>query len=184
MPYFPQLTTDLDNIQKLDDLPNQTGGLSAAELKAKFDKAGDDIKAYINSTLLAALEATTASASGAGGIGIEALVSLPGVTNVMDAIDAIMTAMANVQAGTVIAGSVGTTELADGGVTTAKLDDEAVTTAKIDDGAVTGAKCDFSAGLTVAGDLTQQGVIILDSDSYGTTLPVSPVAGQLFFKKV
>ena len=41
---------------------------------------------------------------------------------------------------TVVASSIGTTELAAGAVTTAKIDDEAVTTAKLDDGAVTTAK--------------------------------------------
>ena len=42
--------------------------------------------------------------------------------------------------GSLSAGVVDTTELADGAVTTAKIDDGAVTTAKIDDGAVTPAK--------------------------------------------
>jgi hypothetical protein len=34
-----RLTDDLNVIQKLDDEPNDVGGLSAAELKAKFDEA-------------------------------------------------------------------------------------------------------------------------------------------------
>lgn len=48
-----KLTDDLDIIQALDDLPNDTGTppLSAAELKAKFDEAGNTIKTYINDTL-------------------------------------------------------------------------------------------------------------------------------------
>lgn len=39
-------------IQQLDDEPNDVGGLSAAELKAKFDQAGLAIQTYINETLI------------------------------------------------------------------------------------------------------------------------------------
>ena len=46
------LDGDLNIIQKLDDEPNDVGGLTAAELKAKFDEAGNIIKAYINGTLI------------------------------------------------------------------------------------------------------------------------------------
>lgn len=46
-----KLTTDLDNIQALSDTPNSTEGLTSEELKEKFDKAGGDIKTYINNTL-------------------------------------------------------------------------------------------------------------------------------------
>lgn len=46
------LEGDLSIIQKLDDEPNDVGGLSAAELKAKFDQAGLTIQKYINETLV------------------------------------------------------------------------------------------------------------------------------------
>lgn len=46
------LTRDLNIIQKLDDEPNDVGGLSAQELKAKFDEAGNAIKDYINDSLI------------------------------------------------------------------------------------------------------------------------------------
>ncbi len=46
------LTKDLSIIQKLDDEPNDVGGLSAQELKAKFDEAGNVIKEYINDSLI------------------------------------------------------------------------------------------------------------------------------------
>lgn len=39
-------------IQQLDDQPNDVGGLTAQELKAKFDQAGLTIQAYINETLI------------------------------------------------------------------------------------------------------------------------------------
>ena len=43
--------TNVNNIQDLSDKPNEIDGLTSAELKAKFDKAGADIKSYINGTL-------------------------------------------------------------------------------------------------------------------------------------
>ncbi len=43
---------DMDIIAKLDDQPNDVGGLSAAELKAKFDEGGKAIQEYINNTLI------------------------------------------------------------------------------------------------------------------------------------
>lgn len=43
---------DMSIIQKLDDEPNDVGGLSAAQLKAKFDEGGEQIKDYLNNTLL------------------------------------------------------------------------------------------------------------------------------------
>lgn len=46
------LTGDLNIIQGLDDEPNDVGGLSAQELKAKFDEAGNIIKNYINNSLI------------------------------------------------------------------------------------------------------------------------------------
>ena len=56
------LDIDLDVIQKLDDEPNDVGGLSAAELKAKFDEAPNLIKKYINETLIPQLSDTVAEA--------------------------------------------------------------------------------------------------------------------------
>lgn len=59
---FTKLTKDMGVIAKLDDEPNDVGGLSAAELKAKFDEAGAAIKEYLNETLLPELTAATAAA--------------------------------------------------------------------------------------------------------------------------
>ena len=49
------LDGDLNIIQKLDDEPNDVGGLTSAELKAKFDEGGNIIKKYINETLIPAV---------------------------------------------------------------------------------------------------------------------------------
>lgn len=59
---IPFLEDDLDNIQKLDDEPNDVGGLSAAQLKAEFDKSGNTIKKYLNETLIPQLSDTVAEA--------------------------------------------------------------------------------------------------------------------------
>lgn len=57
---IPSLDADLDIIQKLDDEPNDVGGMTAQELKAVFDKAGNLVKNYLNETLLPALSDTVA----------------------------------------------------------------------------------------------------------------------------
>lgn len=57
---IPGLDTDMDIIQKLDDEPNDVGGLTAQELKAKFDEAGNVIQRYINNTLLPKISDTVA----------------------------------------------------------------------------------------------------------------------------
>ena len=49
------LDGDLNIIQKLDDEPNDVGGLTSAELKAKFDESGNIIKKYINEALIPAV---------------------------------------------------------------------------------------------------------------------------------
>lgn len=48
---------DMKIIAALDDEPNDVGGLTADELKEKFDEGGEALKEYINSKLLPALEA-------------------------------------------------------------------------------------------------------------------------------
>ena len=52
MQTISELSDDLAVIQKLDDEPNDVGGLSAEELKALFDKAPLAIQKYINEILL------------------------------------------------------------------------------------------------------------------------------------
>ena len=42
---------DMAIISALDDEPNDVGGLTAAELKAKFDEGGQAIKQFLNETL-------------------------------------------------------------------------------------------------------------------------------------
>lgn len=54
-----KLTTNLNNIQALHDRPNTSDGLTADQLKEKFDKAGNDIKSYINNTLTEEIDGLT-----------------------------------------------------------------------------------------------------------------------------
>ena len=64
---------DLDIIAKLDDEPNDVGGLSADAFKAEFDKAGKLIVNYINKSLIPELNSDIdAAAQGiASGSGID-----------------------------------------------------------------------------------------------------------------
>ena len=52
---FEKFNKDMKIISALDDEPNDVGGLTAAELKAKFDEGGEAIKRYINDTLIPAV---------------------------------------------------------------------------------------------------------------------------------
>lgn len=62
-----KLTVNVNNIQALSDRPNEIDGLDAAELKERFDKAGADIKTYLNETLTEEID--------------EALETIPDVSN-------------------------------------------------------------------------------------------------------
>lgn len=59
---IPFLEDDIDVIQKLDDEPNDVGGLTSAQLKAKFDESSNIIKTYINEVLIPTLSDTVAEA--------------------------------------------------------------------------------------------------------------------------
>lgn len=49
---FTPLEKNMDIISALDDEPNDVGGLTATELKAKFDEGGNAIKDYLNNTVI------------------------------------------------------------------------------------------------------------------------------------
>ena len=59
---YTLFSEDVENVSNLSDLPNELEGLTAAELKAVFDKAGVDIKNYLNSTLIPELDTGAAKA--------------------------------------------------------------------------------------------------------------------------
>lgn len=136
---FTKLNEDLDIIVKLDDEPNDVGGFSADELKAKFDEAGNLIKEYLNSVLLVELEQ-----DGASNIGVQNVEGLV-ATTLKGAFEEIIQAMADITQGSVADGSITSIKLANGSVETAKISDGNVTSAKIADHAITEEKIDSLA---------------------------------------
>lgn len=59
---------DMAIISALDDEPNDVGGLTAAELKAKFDEGGQALKQFLNETLTPQIDAEKASKDEVQGI--------------------------------------------------------------------------------------------------------------------
>lgn len=51
------MSTNLNIIAALADKPNATDGLTAAQLKAKFDEGPNALKSYINNTMVPAINA-------------------------------------------------------------------------------------------------------------------------------
>lgn len=63
-----KLTSNVAIIAALSDLPNATDGLTAAQLKAKFDEAAGLIKTYLNDTLTEEIAAQFATQEEVDGI--------------------------------------------------------------------------------------------------------------------
>lgn len=135
MVLLTKLTDDLNIIALLDNEPNDVGGLSAEELKAKFDEGSLIIQKYINEVLIPEL----AGENGAANIGITTVPALTGAETVQAALEAIERQMAEMTQGAVADSSIITQKLADGAVAEAKLADAAVTAKKLAEGAVASA---------------------------------------------
>lgn len=104
---IPRVTDELGTVSTLDDRPNDTSGLTAAELKAKFDADSGTLKTYLNDVLIPFLEGMTAAAS----LGIT---TIPGFSagNVQTALEQIVQAMQDVTQGSVADGSITLAKLA------------------------------------------------------------------------
>ena len=104
---IPRVTSELGTVSTLDDRPNDTSGLTAAELKAKFDADSGTLKAYLNDVLIPFLESMTAAAS----LGIA---TIPGFSagNIQTALEQIVQAMQDVTQGSVTDGSITLAKLA------------------------------------------------------------------------
>ena len=104
---IPRVTDELGTVSTLDDRPNDTGGLTAAELKAKFDADAGTLKDYVNDVLIPFLEGTSAAES----LGIT---TIPGFSadNIQTALEEIIGAMQEVTQGSVADGSITLAKLA------------------------------------------------------------------------
>lgn len=133
---FTKLTTDVENIQKLADRPQ----LSAQQLKAAFDGAGADIKAYLKDVLVPEMEAVTAAESiGATYLG-DGDPHPENSRNVQAKLNYLYEQIKQAQMGQIPDRSIESIKIASGTLTQNELADGAVTTAKLADGAVTTAK--------------------------------------------
>ena len=146
---LPTCNEDMNIISKLDDEPNDVGGLSAASLKAKFDLAGNLLKKALND-LVAALGNNAAAKN----IGFAPTTAV-NKTNVQDAIENVQSQIAGVSQAGIADGAVTAAKIADGAVDTNaiklgavdtyRLKDAAVEESKIASGAVTRGKIDYDA---------------------------------------
>jgi hypothetical protein len=162
-----------------------------AKVRADMQCLFDELAAGIQKLITELQKYNTGSGdSGANNVGVDAIAGLTGVTNVQSALATLKTQLDGATQGAVPDNSLTTAKYQDLSVTTPKINDGAVTHDKIGADAVTDANCDFSAGLDVDGDLnvdgdtTLGGMIVLDSDSYGDTLPAPGTPGRLFFLRV
>lgn len=99
---IPTLDADLSIIQKLDDYPNDIGGLSAAQLKAKFDEGVLALQTYINTVLIPALIASNVSFTPTAAVKAE---------TVQAAIENVQAQLAGIAAGTIPNNTVGMEKL-------------------------------------------------------------------------
>ncbi len=98
-----KLNRDLAIIQKLSDLPNSADGLSAEQLKAKFDESGLEIQKWINEVLLPGLQAENLGFAGDSELDAE---------TVQAAIELVHSQIRDVSAGSIANGTVSKEKLA------------------------------------------------------------------------
>lgn len=189
---------DIEIISKLSDLPNDTEGLSPAELKERFDRAGKLLKEYINGVLLAEL----GGASAAGSLGVGAVNGTDMGATIQAVLNTMAAQIVEATLGSIPDRSIGESKFADlavstralselavtaakiasGAVTAEKLATGAVSTAKIATGAVTNEKTDFSAGFSPAGPIRlTKGVHYFDREE---DIPAGTDEGRLYLVKV
>lgn len=99
---IPNMTNDLAVIQKLSDLPNSTEGLTADQLKAKFDEAALEIQSYINERLIPAIVAAQIPFTATPEINAD---------NIDAAIREVHSQVRDASSGTIVNGSVTTEKL-------------------------------------------------------------------------
>ena len=157
---IPKLEKDLANISKLDDNPNDVGGLEPNELKAEFDQAGLDIKEYINQELLPYLEGIQAAAS----LGIQTISGMSDAKTIQEALEALKLAIDNTATGAIPDASLAGSKLVSEAITSREIAAAAVRGAHIADDSVPGEKLEDNS---VAGEKLEDES--LESRHYGKT---------------
>lgn len=99
-----KMTEDLNIIRGLSDLPNSEDGLSADDLKKKFDESGLTIQEYLNNTLVPQIDAMHIPFSGTPAIEAD---------TVQSAIENVQTQVKDAASGTIVNGSVTKEKLAE-----------------------------------------------------------------------
>lgn len=94
---IPKMTDNLNIIQALSDLPNSEDGLTAEDMKAKFDAAGLAIQNFINNTLIPALVAAKIPFAPTNEIGAD---------TIQAAIENVQAQVKDAASGTIVNGSV------------------------------------------------------------------------------
>lgn len=118
---FERFLKNMEIIAQLDDEPNDVGGLTAGELKEKFDEAGQAVQTYLNDTLLPDLEAEPA----AGSIGAAPFGKVTG-TDVQTQLQQISDSVEQVALGQIPDGSIGADKLANASIGPEKLVDHSI----------------------------------------------------------
>ena len=132
---FKKLEEDLSIIAKLPDEPNDELGLSAGQLKERFDKAGLIIRDYLNDSLLSQLQT-----EGGEHIGFRPRAGLEGAETLAQALEKINSKISDAVLGQLPEGSIESTRLSAGAVTEEKLSAASVSEGKIQPSAVSGEK--------------------------------------------
>jgi len=112
---LPTLDSDLGIIAALPDEPNDDGGLTATQLKAKFDEAANKIQTYLNDTHLPEHTAEKISATPFTGIESE---------NVQAALEELYGVCRNAVSESIPTDAITTSKILDGAVTEGKLGTE------------------------------------------------------------
>jgi hypothetical protein len=202
---FTKMTADVENITPLKDRPNEKpNGLSATELRKKFDQAAIALKDFINRHI-DELGANTA----AGNIGAKITVNGQRLNvNLQQAIDTAVEigSSSGIQDGSVTNaklrsavdganGAVSTDKINDGAVTAAKLGSNSVTAAKIEGGAVSaeytetldaedwsGDAAPYTQAVAVQGVTASDSPIIdlVASDTYSTAVNEDEAWGKIY----
>ena len=157
-----EMDADVEVISKLSETPNETDGLSAAELQARFDLGGKRIKTYINTVLVTAINSLLGMFT-------------DGKINSANISDGAITS------DKIADGAVGSGKIGSSAVITAKIADSAVTSEKIAGGAVTSGKL---GSLAVTSEKINDGAVTEGKLADGAVATAKLAAGAVTSAKI